>query len=132
MSKLTESFKQLRIFNEWDFAGHGNVYITFIPQDNGRGGHGSKYQVIRPGFKTDSNGPWYEYGHKTFTPSSHRKLGTNGKAEALAEAKKWAGDRYGILEWDKTPYGSWMDAALVDARVKELKHRIAAGEVAAL
>jgi hypothetical protein len=115
MSKLTEQLGTVGIHNAWGFAGHGNVYIGYTPGDSGRGGRSANWQVIRPGYKTDPKGPWYNNGYKTFSV-----YGRVDKEPKLNEAKQWVSERYGIKEWARTPFGSWMDAEFVKARLDEL------------
>jgi hypothetical protein len=116
VSKLTEQLRSVGIVNPWQFAGRGNVYIDYTPANNGRGGRSARWQVTRPGFRTDPNGAWYNNGHKTFWVYSRAD-----KEPKLFEAKAWASERYGIKEWARTPFGSWMDAEFVKKRLAELK-----------
>jgi hypothetical protein len=122
VSKFTEQLREIRVFNDYEFAGHGNVYISYVAADRGRGGHGAKWKVHRAGFRTDPKAPWYEYGDKAFNV-----WGGRARAEVLAEAQAWAGAKYGIKEWARTPFGSYMDAAFVTRRMAELKALIKQG-----
>jgi hypothetical protein len=81
---------------------HGapGVYIDYRPYQGGRASQSAAWQVVRPGFKTDPNGHWRDYGHKTFTVYV-----TEEKEARLAEAIEWATKRYGITEWVKGPAG---------------------------
>jgi hypothetical protein len=58
----------------------GSRLMTGVP-------HG--YQVIRPGFKTDPEGPWTNHGHKTFYAG--RDWG-----QAFQEAVAWATERFNL------------------------------------
>jgi hypothetical protein len=116
VSKLTESYKALQIHNAWGFAGHGNPYITYHAADNGRGGRCAQWVVVRPGYQTDPNAHFLDHGCKTFGV-----WGKDVKTLKLQYAREWAGKKYGITEWDRTPFGSWMDAGFVKARLAELK-----------
>ncbi len=122
MSKLTEKLKNIGLHNEWEFAGHGNVYISYTSGDSGRGGHSPYFSVVRPGFKTDANAHWKHQGTKTVT------CRRSDKDQVLAELKAWAGKRYNITEWARTPFGGWMDAGFVARRMEELNTKIAAIE----
>lgn len=112
MSKLTESFQTVRVFNSFEFYGHGRPYIAFAPR---AGAFPAKWQVHRPGFKTDPDAHWGDHGSKTFSAS--------GKGDAVAQQKAldWASERYGIKEWKRDPFGSYGETEFVDRRVKELK-----------
>ncbi len=66
---------------------------------------------------------WMDYGNKTVSVSCRER-----KQVVLEELMKWAGDRYGIKEWAKTPYGSYMDAEFVKRRIAELKDQSKKGK----
>ena len=115
MSKFTEQMRKVGVHNSNAFAGKGNVYISYN-SGNSRACQPSRWQVHRPGFKTDSTAHWMDYGSKSF-------LGRK-QSGAFDEAKEWASERYGIKEWARTPFGDWMDAEFVKTRVAELKRLI--------
>lgn len=115
MSKLVEQLRSVRIFNAHEFAGKGNVFISYSPAITGRGSRSAHYVVSRPGYVTDPNAHWQDYGHKTFT--CWRGV---DRPAAFEEAKTWAGARYKITEWARTPFGSWMSASFVKQRLAEL------------
>lgn len=119
MSKFTESIRYIGVFNAHGFAGHGNPFITYCPSTTGLGSRYAQWAVIRPGYKTDPDGHWMDYGNKVFPVAC-----TAAKELQLDAAKEWAAARYGIKEWAKTPYGSWMDAGFVKRRVSELKQQL--------
>ena len=112
MSKLTETFRTVRVFNPHDFYGTGNVYLAFRRSDPRRCVT-SAWGVFRPGFQTAPGGFWGNYGNKHF-------LG-GFRGEALLEAQEWAGKRYGVTEWARDPYGSYGDARFIKARIAALK-----------
>lgn len=100
-------------FNGADPAGQVWIgYNTSAP----RSPVGSWWAVYRRGYKTDPKGDWYRYGNKAFSA-----YGRADRAPKLAAAQAWAGERYGIQEWKRTPFGSYGDAAFVTARLAELK-----------
>ena len=120
MSKLSEligDLEKLGIYNYDKFAGHGNVYIALTYSDVVVGG--PRFTVVRSGYYTIPN-PRPHYENKTF-PVGRVK---GDKAKALTEAKKWAGVRYRITAWTKTPFGSWMDATFVATRLADLKAQL--------
>jgi hypothetical protein len=119
MSKLTEQFRTVGVFNAWEFAGKGNVYIEYFAGESGRGCRCARFQVVRPGYKTDPDAHWQDNYCKTVTC-----WGRSDKERALAEIKAWASHRYDIKEWARTPYGSWMDAKFVESRIAELKAQV--------
>lgn len=114
MSKLTEQFRNVGIYNAWEFYGVGRVYIdrqtTF-----GRSPIPSAWKVIRPGYKTDPEG-WHYDGHKAFSYAER-----DGSKQAFEEAKAWASERYGVREWKRDPFGAYGEAQFVVARIAELK-----------
>jgi len=112
-SKLLEQLDAANTQNPYLFAGRGNVYVVFVAATKGRGSRGAYFSVVRPGFMTDPNAHWMDNGCKTFSAAGR-------KAEALAEALAWAGERYKITDWAKTPFGSWMSADVIKARLAEL------------
>lgn len=121
MSKFIERLRDVHMFNAYDFArDSGRVFICYTPQDTGRSGHGASWGVHRIGYQTDPNGPWYHYGDKHFAVFMDTRAG------ALTKAQGWAGKKYGISEWARTPFGSWMDAGFVKSRLAELKKAIGA------
>lgn len=121
MSKLTEHYRTLGMHNEYGFA-DGKLFLSYTPEDNGRGGHGAHWQAVKGNEETDPTAPWYNYGKKTFTVFSYHKGDGHAAAKqrALDAIKQWASDKYGVQEWARTPYGSWMDAGFVKKRMAEL------------
>ena len=118
MSKFTEQLKKLNIYNSYSYAGKGNVFINYTGKGDYRSYQSPQFQIIRPGYQTDPDSPWYNNGNKTFLVFGKTK------PETLEEAKKWASERYEIKEWEKTPYGSWMDKTFVKNHNKELKKQL--------
>lgn len=128
MSKFTDQLADaLGVCNAWEFAGKGNPFISYSPNDYGRGGRSAHFTVIRPGYRTDPdpNAHWQDYGNKTFMVWGS---GKEAKDKMLAEALEWAGARYKITEWAKTPFGTWMSAEFVKTRLAELKAQLKAKE----
>jgi hypothetical protein len=117
MSKLTEAYRTIGIINDYDFAGHGNVYICRVTGGN-RFISISSWQVVRPGYITKPRGNAFD-AHQSFTI-----YGRGDNIPALERAKEWASKRYGIKEWAKTPFGSWVDADFVKKRTAELKEKL--------
>jgi hypothetical protein len=116
-----DKLREKGVYNPYELAGHGNVYIFYSPNEYGRGGRGARWVVDRPGFKVETNAFWRDNGRKTFpvfgaAGTSHKEQ----KDNALKIAKEWAGAKYGITEWAKTPFGSWMDANVLKARLEEI------------
>ena len=118
--QIVEKLRERRVFNAHNFAEHGEVYIGYDPGDRWQG---ARVQVVRPGFKTDSNpkAHWQDRGHKTFDlfgiPGDTK---AQQRDAAIEKAKEWAGQRYGITEWAKTPFDTWMDKGYVERRLAEL------------
>jgi hypothetical protein len=101
------------ITNPWGLCvlGGGRVYI-----DHRSAGTCISAAWMVYGVKggTDPKGPWYNYGNKSFS-----SYGDKGKA--LAEAKEWATEKYGTLDWVRDPFGAWQDARVVARAVEKLK-----------
>lgn len=124
MSKFTEQLRGIGIYNPHGFAVTGTVFIDYYPNENGRGGRGARWVVDAVGFKVDPNAPWYAMGRKEFSilgRGTHAEV----KAHQLEETKNWASEKYGIKEWERTPFGTFMDAEFVKTRMAELKKQLA-------
>lgn len=113
-AKWVEALRELRVFNEYDFA-QGNVYIQYCPRITGRISSSAKWQVRKRGEETDSKAAWYNHGNKTFCV-----YGRAEKQPQLLAAIQWASEKYGILQWAKTPFGSYMSDSFVEVRLNEL------------
>ena len=103
---ITKSkLRELRIINSWDIAkiSDSKIFISYSGPTYGRGPSNANWQVIGIGFKTDPEGPWYNYGRKTFNIWGVRE----DKKPQLAEAIKWASEIYGITKWEKDPFGDY-------------------------
>jgi hypothetical protein len=116
MSKLAESLKQAGVGNDFHFAGHGNPYVVYYAATTGRGSRYARWVVVRPGFVTDKEAHFLDQGCKVFVVSCKEH-----KEPVRLEALAWAGARYKITEWAKTPFRSYMEAGFVKRRVEELK-----------
>lgn len=107
MSVAADKLKQaLGIINPHDVIKYATardvgpgVFLRYRAQDNGRGGLGAAWQVIRPGYRTDPGASIHDNYRKTFGRDSNG--GT--RETALVPAKTWAGARYGITDWDTIP-----------------------------
>jgi hypothetical protein len=115
MSKLTDTWRDLKVFNPTHFYNgtepKGQVDIQRIAAFSVLP---TAWVVYRRGYELseDSNFP----RSKAF--SYH---GREGGEAALAAAQEWAEIRYHIVLWAKDPYGSYGDASFVLARAAELK-----------
>lgn len=119
MNKLTQELREYHCFNAHNFAGHGNVFIEYHVQPSGRIGWTSApsgWVVVRPGYRTDPEAGWLWNHNKPFTTSYYPS-----RAAALEAAKARAGKRYGITEWERTPYGTWMVKGFSKQRIAELR-----------
>lgn len=122
MSKFTEQLSGIRVFNPYEFAGD-DAYLEYFPNDNSRGGRSARWCVYRKGDAPES---WRSSAVKEFViwgAGTHAEV----KAQKLEEAKAWASERYGIKEWARTPFGTWMDAEFVKRRIAELKEQLKDG-----
>lgn len=132
MKKITK--KQLAewdIKNAWDICiqGQSLVYVAYNPPNYGRGGRGASWQVMRPGFKTNPDEPWYNYGNKTFGIWRHRE-----KDERRLEALEWATKKYGrdglnilpietISEWERSPWGDWYPKGTFERLARNMQEK---------
>jgi hypothetical protein len=91
-----------------DLQSEPKVYVSFAASDNGRGGTGAKFQVIRIGYITDPKAHFLDRGRKTFTV-----FGFPTKEAAAHAACEWAEARYGKREWVRDPFGSYQDVRVI-------------------
>lgn len=101
-----------RVYGEHRVVPH----VTYMPAQRGRGYKAACWQVIQGNYPTDPDGHWRDYGRKTFDVH-HREE----KQPQLEAALAWASEHFGVTEWKKEPFGSYMPAEFVDARTKQLK-----------
>jgi hypothetical protein len=119
MSKVTDASKDLlKVFNDHQLAvtfgrtgGDAETQTPYIDYRAAasRSAVGSGWLVYRPGKTTDPKAHWADYGNKSF-PNW-----TMSRAEALDAAKAWAGERYGVTEWQRSPFGGWHPAHVIEA-----------------
>lgn len=119
-TKLRELLRSVGVVNAYLFAKvEGSpVYIDYRVEERGRAYQSAAWQVSRCGFKTDPDAHWRDAGKKTFLVHGRDK-----KAPQEAAAKTWASERFGVTEWAKTPFGTWMEKAFVERRLAELLER---------
>lgn len=122
MSKLTESFKTVGVCNPANFA-NGEPYLNYYPLAS-YGHYSQDWVCHKSGENLSGHIIYHGKSFSTFGSGPHHEL----KRRALEAAKAWAGERFGITEWARTPYGSWMDADFVKRRTAELKAMVEAKE----
>ena len=108
MKKPTEEQMRAKgIYNSYDVAslGPAKVWISYQRPHSGRDFTPTGYMVHGVGFKVDPGAHWLDNGGKIFSTYG-------GKAEALAEAKRWVEERYGITEWVMV-WRDWHDARVL-------------------
>jgi len=123
-SKTTITLRKVRCFNAWNFAvGEGvpktrhatRPYITYEKSD---GWLSAAWVIVLPGFRTDTEENEGDKRASGWDRANRRfRASRENRAAALEEAKAWASTRYGIKEWARTPYGTWMDAFFVKERL---------------
>lgn len=86
--------------NTSEQVGPGGVFVCFSSGD--RRGSVPASQIVQVGQKTDPEGPWYNYGNKTF-------LGK--RSESFPKAVAWATERFGIQNWRRNGAGDYIDAS---------------------
>ena len=99
--------------------------IAYSPAQPGRGYKSACWHVIQGRLITDEDAHWRDNGKKTFNVRRRED-----KAPQLSEAMAWAGERYGVKEWAKTPFGAYAPAEFVKARLKQLLDLAKSSEVA--
>lgn len=103
-----EQWHKRNIFNSSNLAsmyaektGKVGLYLGYSSNDGSRASTGTPtgYQVIRPGFRTDTNpnAHWIDRGHMTFSVYS------GGWDAAFANAVAWCADTYGYTEFVAIP-----------------------------
>ena len=107
MKRITKAdLKGMNIINPWDLAGCQNspkVYVDYYPQQTGWASRSAHWSVIRVGFRTDPNATWQYGSNKTFACYTPKQDKEPRRLDALA----WATERYGITEWEFSPFGSY-------------------------
>lgn len=114
-----KQLRDLHCHNAHNFTRHGEAYIEYRAADYGRDGHGRGGWVVkRNGYRTSvKSASLLDYGNKVFGVS-------HDKEAALRDAKKWAGEKYGIKIWTKTPFGTWMEEKTVATRLNEYEEQL--------
>lgn len=117
--KLRELLQEIKIYNDYELLGAKRLKtsVPFISLTSGGRSFSTRWHVVRVGFKTDLNAHWSDNGCKTFIAYGNTAAARNA---ALAEAQTWAGERYKITEWVKTPYGAWTSGPHLRARLRAL------------
>ena len=111
--KLTKALcRTAKIFNPHNYA-NGEVYITYHPEERGRISTYASWSVSKAGMKLSDF--WRDYGSMHLTV--HRR---EQKEAVLKTAMKYVTDKFGIVNFAKTPFGSWMDAEFVAKRNAEI------------
>lgn len=140
MSALTDHLRRYGIFNSSGFASARGVLNETYPLDRpaprcriygdhrivpivdytaaqpGRGYKSACWQVTQGAVPTDPGGHWRDNGRKTFNVYERE-----AKKPRLEEALAWASERFGVTEWKRDPFGAYMPAEFVDARLHQLK-----------
>ena len=103
--KLTKNqLREQKVYNEHNYADLQDdpykVWVSYTPTDrNSRSMTVSGWYVHRNGYRTD---PKDRTGSKCFVDHGRRD-----KEEKRLEAIAWATERYGIQEWERSPFGSY-------------------------
>ena len=114
MKKLTKAnLSLLKIHNEHNYA-NGRPYLTYYPEDKGRGGRSATWRIIDPKHKYP--GYWQDYGAISFVVV----LPSVDKKRVFEEAVEKFKELYSFTALERTPFGSWMDADFVAQRNAEL------------
>lgn len=98
------------------------IYLDYGRSSSGRGPGIAQWQVVQPGGKTDSDGPWYNHGHKTFMlATTHMPSFTERKEAARQLAVVWAREKYGITDWERDCYGAYQVAGTIERAAEALQ-----------
>ena len=125
MKRLTkQQLRELHIFNPHNLAREAGceLYIGYSPADYGRAAHSASWDIIGINFKTDPNGAWYNYGHKSFP-----MYGRSDKESQLKEAMQWVKKNYGITDWERDVFGSYQIKGTLErlaSRIQENRNGI--------
>jgi len=100
MNKLAEQLREIHVHNDWELVSRfgeagRDVYLSYTRND-ARSVLANRTHVVRPGFKTDPQAHWADYGCKAFI---------GNKKESIPLAEAWASERYGITGWTTSPFG---------------------------
>ena len=119
--KTADRFRSIKVFNTHELLlrfgekGKTDVAVSYTAYE-ARSMRGNATTIYSPSHKTDPNGAWYTYGHKSFV---------GNRAESLPEALAWASDRYGIPldDWvpDPTQRGSYVPRDVREKALAALK-----------
>jgi len=119
MSKTTDDYHEhLWVMNDTMYlrqAGTGRVFVSYHPA----GTRSPAWVIYGLGFDTNPDGHFTENGCKTFTIR-----GREDKVATLALALAWAGEKFDVPGWEKSPFGAWMPAgttAVMKAKLKAAK-----------
>ena len=114
--RVRELLALKKIANDEQLVGDAGGRVPYVWFRNGykRKGVLSARQVLVPGRRTDPDGKYADGFNKTFLVSDA------GAIVAPEQARQWAGERYDVHDWVKTPFGSWTSKAHLDARLRAL------------
>lgn len=108
MSAVKDKLRARRILNTQQLVreyaaatGRPGVYVSYQGRFNERSPIGPRWQVVRPGFKTDPAAGWYDYGCKSFPCTGYGRF-----APERIAAIGWASERY------RYPISDWADSPL--------------------
>jgi hypothetical protein len=104
--------RAVRIFNEHNYS-QENVYIFYRAGENGRITISAAWGIRDP--RKSLSDRWHDYNCKYFTTN-----GVKSRPAILAKALAWVTERYGIIQFAKTPFGSWMEKSFVEKRNAEI------------
>jgi hypothetical protein len=107
--------RKIKIYNEYGY-GLGNVLIYYAPARTTRMGI-SSWEVYKEGVKLSTQ--WYNHGRKSFIV-----MRREDKQKILEEAVNFAKETFNIKEFEKTPFGGYMEKEFVEKRNKELKEQL--------
>ena len=95
-----------KIYNSWGIMKHAHtkLMIAYVPAENGLASRSAYWVVQGNNISTNKDGFWMDHGNKTFDVR-----GRDEKQKSLLEAQEWCKAKYGILGFEKDPFGGYQE-----------------------
>ena len=107
MSKLTETLREKKVYNEYEFYGT-QPYISYYPAHSVIPAH---WSVCKQGLNLGR--AWYDHNARTFSTRGNRK-------QSLIEAQAWESETFGVKTWARDPFGSYGEVEFIKQRIKQI------------
>lgn len=113
MSKLTELFRSVKIYNDYEFF-RDEPHMWYRPQGDARSMMSSAWMVTKHGTNLEKH--WSDRGSYCILV-----WGRHDKQERFEEAALYMYTQFGIEELARSPFGGWGDKQFVKRRIAEIK-----------